>query len=87
MKTSLFEIFELGIAPSSSLTVGPMRAPGDFVAELNREGLLERVKRVQVELYGSLALTRRVMALTVLSCLDYPVKRRTGLIQDRQDLK
>jgi hypothetical protein len=33
-----------------------MRAPGDFVAELNREGLLEGVKRVQVELYGSLAL-------------------------------
>jgi len=34
-----------------------MRAAGDFVAELNREGLLERVTRVQAELYGSLALT------------------------------
>ncbi len=41
----------------SSHTVGPMRAAGDFAAELNRKGLLESVKRVQAELYGSLALT------------------------------
>jgi L-serine dehydratase len=57
VKTSLFEIFKIGIGPSSSHTVGPMRAANDFVAELQREGLLERVTRVRAELYGSLALT------------------------------
>ena len=57
MKTSLFEIFKIGIGPSSSHTVGPMRAAGDFVASLANRSILTRVRRVQVELYGSLALT------------------------------
>jgi L-serine dehydratase len=57
VKTSLFEIFKVGIGPSSSHTVGPMRAAADFVGELNREGLLQCVTRLQAELYGSLALT------------------------------
>lgn len=57
MKTSIFEIFKVGIGPSSSHTVGPMRAAGDFVSNLKANGLLERVHRVQIELYGSLALT------------------------------
>ncbi len=57
MKTSLFEIFKIGIGPSSSHTVGPMRAAGDFVARLESQGELTRIARVRVELYGSLALT------------------------------
>ena len=57
VKTSLFEIFRIGIGPSSSHTVGPMRAAGDFVRSLASEGLLGRVERVETELYGSLALT------------------------------
>ena len=57
MKTSLFEIFKVGIGPSSSHTVGPMRAAGDFVAMLGARSALISVRRVQVELYGSLALT------------------------------
>jgi L-serine dehydratase len=59
MKTSLFEIFKVGIGPSSSHTVGPMRAARAFAMELQNRGLLGRVARVQVELYGSLALTGR----------------------------
>lgn len=59
MKTSLFEIFKIGIGPSSSHTVGPMRAAGDFVASLANKGILTSVRRVQAELYGSLALTGR----------------------------
>ena len=59
MKTSLFEIFKIGIGPSSSHTVGPMRAANDFVAALGRKSVLIRVRRVLVELYGSLALTGR----------------------------
>jgi L-serine dehydratase len=59
VKTSLFEIFKVGIGPSSSHTVGPMRAASDFVAGLGSTGLLLDTRRVQVELYGSLALTGR----------------------------
>jgi L-serine dehydratase len=57
VKTSLFEIFKIGIGPSSSHTVGPMRAASDFVATLGARGLLILVRRLQIELYGSLALT------------------------------
>lgn len=57
MKTSLFEIFKIGIGPSSSHTMGPMRAAADFVAGLGGKGLLLGVRRVEVDLYGSLALT------------------------------
>jgi L-serine dehydratase len=53
MHTSLFELFKVGIGPSSSHTVGPMRAALRFVRGLE----LERVAGLQVELYGSLALT------------------------------
>ncbi|MGA3195443.1 MAG: L-serine ammonia-lyase [Terriglobales bacterium] len=57
MKTSFFELFKIGIGPSSSHTVGPMRAAKAFVTELNGHGQLSDVSRVRVELYGSLALT------------------------------
>ncbi len=57
MKTSFFEIFKIGIGPSSSHTVGPMRAAHDFVSELIREGKLPATARIRVELFGSLALT------------------------------
>ena len=57
MKTSIFEIFKIGVGPSSSHTVGPMRAARRFAAELKELGLLGRVSRVRVELFGSLALT------------------------------
>ena len=57
MNTSLFELFKIGIGPSSSHTVGPMRAALRFARELAEAGRLDRVTRVQAELYGSLALT------------------------------
>ena len=56
---SIFEIFKIGIGPSSSHTVGPMRAARRFVADLAGEGLLESVAGIDVGLYGSLALTGR----------------------------
>src|SRR5487761_1594967 len=55
--TSLFDLFKIGIGPSSSHTVGPMRAARRFCLELEAEGLLDATARVTVELYGSLALT------------------------------
>ncbi|MDP9050040.1 MAG: L-serine ammonia-lyase, partial [Acidobacteriota bacterium] len=57
MNTSLFELFKIGIGPSSSHTVGPMRAALRFVRELEAAGVLEKTARVTVDLYGSLALT------------------------------
>lgn len=54
---SVFDIFKVGIGPSSSHTMGPMRAAAQFASHLNRSGLLPRVASVVVRLYGSLALT------------------------------
>jgi L-serine dehydratase len=59
VNTSLVEIFKIGIGPSSSHTVGPMRAALAFVRTLENKHLQERVRRVQTDLYGSLALTGR----------------------------
>src|SRR5580692_7664780 len=57
MNTSLFELFKIGVGPSSSHTVGPMRAALRFVRELEAAGLLAKAARVTADLYGSLALT------------------------------
>ncbi len=57
MKTSVFDLFKIGIGPSSSHTVGPMRAANQFVADLQSFGFLSNTARVQAEMYGSLALT------------------------------
>ena len=60
MAVSVFDIFKIGIGPSSSHTIGPMRAAARFVERwLIETGDLDRVARVQVELYGSLAATGR----------------------------
>ena len=57
MPISVFDLFKVGVGPSSSHTVGPMRAAHDFVAELKERELLERVCRVEVQLFGSLSAT------------------------------
>jgi len=54
---SVTDLYTIGIGPSSSHTVGPMRAAKRFVDRLETEKLLETTDRVLVELYGSLALT------------------------------
>lgn len=54
---SVFDLFKIGIRPSSSHTVGPMRAARLFVEHLQANGVLEQTATVQVELFGSLALT------------------------------
>ena len=57
MTTSLFDLYKLGVGPSSSHTMGPMRAACRFARGLAESGLLDRVARVETQLYGSLALT------------------------------
>ncbi|WP_350614266.1 L-serine ammonia-lyase [Pseudomonas sp. HY7a-MNA-CIBAN-0227] len=57
MAISVFDLFKIGIGPSSSHTVGPMRAAALFVQGMRERGLLEQVRRVEVQLYGSLSAT------------------------------
>ncbi|WP_409285046.1 L-serine ammonia-lyase [Pseudomonas protegens] len=57
MAISVFDLFKIGIGPSSSHTVGPMRAAALFVQALKERQLLERVRRVEVQLFGSLSAT------------------------------
>ena len=57
MAISVFDLFKIGIGPSSSHTVGPMRAAALFVQALGERRLLARVTRVEVKLYGSLSAT------------------------------
>ncbi len=54
---SVLDLFTIGIGPSSSHTVGPMRAGLRFAQRLAEAGLLEKTARVEAHLYGSLALT------------------------------
>ena len=54
---SIFDIFKIGIGPSSSHTVGPMKAAAAFADLLNAENLDTQVARIVIEVYGSLALT------------------------------
>jgi len=56
---SFFDLFSIGIGPSSSHTVGPMRAALQVMQRLDSEGVLTEVSRVQVDLYGSLGSTGR----------------------------
>ncbi|MCX7115685.1 MAG: L-serine ammonia-lyase [Gammaproteobacteria bacterium] len=57
MNISVFDLFSIGIGPSSSHTVGPMYAANAFLERLHALGRFNQVVRVKVELYGSLALT------------------------------
>jgi len=57
MTISVFDLFSIGIGPSSSHTVGPMRAVGMFVDELSARNVVDQVVDVRVDLYGSLAAT------------------------------
>ena len=59
MFVSVFELFKVGIGPSSSHTVGPMRAARRFVERVIEAGYIDQVSRVKVRLHGSLAHTGR----------------------------
>jgi L-serine dehydratase len=57
MSISVFDLFKIGVGPSSSHTVGPMRAAQRFVRQLSEQGVREVVQRVRVDLFGSLSAT------------------------------
>src|SRR3990167_8040222 len=57
MNISFFDLFSIGIGPSSSHTVGPMLATNAFLHLLLQKNYFAQTERIKVELYGSLALT------------------------------
>ncbi|MEM7054093.1 MAG: L-serine ammonia-lyase [Pseudomonadota bacterium] len=59
MSVSIFDLFKIGIGPSSSHTVGPMRAAARFAERLDESGLLESTAKLRLELFGSLGHTGR----------------------------
>ena len=59
MSTSVLDLFNIGIGPSSSHTVGPMKAAREFVEKLEEDGLLDKTDRLVTKLYGSLGATGR----------------------------
>lgn len=59
MSISTFDLFTIGIGPSSSHTVGPMRAARTFASRLSEQGLLDHVTQLNIRLYGSLGATGR----------------------------
>ena len=79
MAVSTFDLYKIGIGPSSSHTVGPMRAAARFVEHwLGESGRLDDVARVRAEVFGSLALTGRGHGTdkAVLMGLEGHVRRR-----------
>lgn len=57
MNISVFDLFKIGIGPSSSHTMGPMRAALDFIDKLDQKSILSNVARIRIELFGSLGAT------------------------------
>lgn len=57
MKLSVFDLFSIGIGPSSSHTIGPMRAAIQFISTLESMGIFEEITAINIKLYGSLAFT------------------------------
>ncbi|MBA3895707.1 MAG: L-serine ammonia-lyase [Sphingomonadaceae bacterium] len=85
MVASTFDLFKIGIGPSSSHTMGPMTAAADFAVRLARGAMLDRVARVDVALYGSLALTGKGHASDRAILLGLSGERPASLDPDRAD--
>ena len=82
MVSSVFDLFKIGVGPSSSQTMGPMTAACDFVSGLAANGLLPVVARVEAELFGSLALTGKGHATDKAVLLGLSGQRPQDLCPD-----
>ena len=85
MPHSVFDLFKIGVGPSSSHTMGPMSAGCAFTEQLREHGLLERTARVLAELYGSLALTGKGHASDRAVLLGLAGKRPDSICPDEAD--
>jgi L-serine dehydratase len=82
---STFDLFKIGVGPSSSHTMGPMTAACRFVEGLGDKGLLRDTRRVEVDLYGSLALTGKGHATDRAILLGLSGERPDGIDPDEAD--
>jgi L-serine dehydratase len=82
---SVFDLFKIGLGPSSSHTVGPMKAAAAFADGLTQSGALAQVERVQVTLYGSLAYTGRGHATDKATILGLSGERPETVDPDRAE--
>lgn len=74
MSSSVFDLFKIGIGPSSSHTVGPMIAAREFLLDTQKSGIFDQIHHLKVELFGSLALTGEghgTPGATLLGLLGY----------------
>ena len=85
MVASVFDLFKIGVGPSSSHTMGPMTAACRFVEMLGEKAMLDRVDRVEVNLYGSLALTGKGHATDRAILIGLSGKRPDRLCPDDAD--
>jgi L-serine dehydratase len=86
MVASTFDLFKIGVGPSSSHTMGPMSAAANFVAGLVEDRLIARTVRIDVALYGSLALTGKGHATDRAVLLGLTGERPATLCPDRADV-
>ncbi|HLL59210.1 MAG TPA: L-serine ammonia-lyase, partial [Allosphingosinicella sp.] len=86
MVTSVFDLFKIGVGPSSSHTMGPMTAACDFVEMLGDKGLLKATARVEADLYGSLALTGKGHATDRAVLLGLSGERPHRMDPDEADI-
>jgi L-serine dehydratase len=85
---SVFDMFKVGIGPSSSHTVGPMRAARLFAQQLQAQGIIEQVSHITTELYGSLGQTGKghgtgkavILGLLGYTPEDVPVQKIDSLL-------
>lgn len=85
MTVSAFNLFRVGIGPSSSHTMGPMTACARFIAESNEAEILQRAIRAECELYGSLALTGKGHGTDRAVILGLTGKRPDNLCPDEAE--
>jgi L-serine dehydratase len=84
--TSVFDLFKIGVGPSSSHTMGPMTAACRFVETLSQKALIARAERVEVDLYGSLALTGKGHATDRAVLLGLSGQRPDGIDPDEAEI-
>jgi L-serine dehydratase len=92
---SVFDIFKIGIGPSSSHTLGPWRAAQSFIQQLEKKEILQQVASLEVLLYGSLAKTGKghgtdiavQLGLCGYDPVSFEVNRIDSTIQDIRDMK
>ncbi|KEA61703.1 L-serine dehydratase [Marinobacterium lacunae] len=82
MSLSMFDLFKIGIGPSSSHTVGPMVAARRFIDQLGEGGLLDQTARMRVQLYGSLAMTGKGHATDIAVILGLSGERPESVDPD-----